>query len=99
MPFDPTVYDATSSTFYSAIANVDFRVGAGNEGAVAVRFRVAQHGYVRHADFHLGSALAGVYQAGNEFEDLRFYGGRYGILSEKTSPAWQFTLIDYAFER
>ncbi|WP_277980001.1 glycosyl hydrolase family 28-related protein [Sphingomonas phyllosphaerae] len=98
VPFDPTVYDATSSTFYSAIANVDFRIGAGNEGAVAVRFRVAQHGYVRHADFHLGSALAGVYQAGNEFEDLRFYGGRYGILSEKTSPAWQFTLIDSAFE-
>ncbi|MBB3693378.1 glycosyl hydrolase family 28-related protein [Sphingomonas sp. BK580] len=98
VPFDPTVYDATSSTFYSAIANVDFRVGAGNEGAVAVRFRVAQHGYVRHADFHLGSALAGVYQAGNEFEDLRFYGGRYGILSEKTSSAWQFTLIDSAFE-
>ncbi|MBW6530853.1 SMP-30/gluconolactonase/LRE family protein [Sphingomonas sp. RRHST34] len=98
VPFDPTVYDATSSTFYSAIANIDFRVGAGNEGAVAVRFRVAQHGYVRHADFHLGSALAGVYQAGNEFEDLRFYGGRYGILSEKTSPAWQFTLIDSEFE-
>jgi sugar lactone lactonase YvrE len=98
VPFDPDVYDATSSTFYSAIANVDFRIGAGNEGAVAVRFRVAQHGYVRHADFHLGSALAGVYQAGNEFEDLRFYGGRYGILSEKTSPAWQFTLIDSEFQ-
>ncbi len=37
-------------------------------------------------DFHLGSALAGVYQAGNEAEDLHFYGGRYGILTEKTSP-------------
>ncbi|MGK6323387.1 glycosyl hydrolase family 28-related protein [Sphingomonas sp. DT-51] len=98
VPFDANVYDATSSTFYSAIANIDFRIGEGNAGAVAVRFRVAQHGYIRHADFHLGSALAGVYQAGNEFEDLRFYGGRYGILSEKTSPAWQFTLIDSAFE-
>jgi hypothetical protein len=39
-------------------------------------------------------ALAGVYQAGNEAEDLHFYGGRYGILTEKASPAWQFTLID-----
>ena len=98
VPFDPTVFDATSSTFYSALANVDFRIGAGNAGAVAVRFRVAQHGYIRHADFHIGSGLAGVYQAGNEFEDLRFYGGRYGIMTEKTSPAWQFTLIDSEFQ-
>ena len=98
VPFDPTVFDATSSTFYSALANVDFRIGEGNAGAVAVRFRVAQHGYVRHADFHIGSGLAGVYQAGNEFEDLRFYGGRYGIMTEKTSPAWQFTLIDSEFQ-
>jgi sugar lactone lactonase YvrE len=98
VPFDPAIFDATSSTFYSALANVDFRIGAGNAGAVAVRFRVAQHGYLRHADFHIGSGLAGVYQAGNEFEDLRFYGGRYGIMSEKTSPAWQFTLIDSDFQ-
>jgi hypothetical protein len=97
VPFDPSIFDATSSTFYSALANVDFRIGEGNAGAVAVRFRVAQHGYLRHADFHIGSGLAGVYQAGNEFEDLRFFGGRYGIMSEKTSPAWQFTLIDSEF--
>ncbi|WP_435368620.1 glycosyl hydrolase family 28-related protein [Sphingomonas faeni] len=97
-PFDPSIFDATSSTFYSALSNVDFRIGAGNTGAVAVRFRVAQHGYLRHVDFHIGSGLAGVYQAGNEFEDLRFYGGRYGIMSEKTSPAWQFTLIDSEFQ-
>ncbi|MBB5712859.1 glycosyl hydrolase family 28-related protein [Sphingomonas xinjiangensis] len=98
VPFDPTIFDATSSTFYSALSNVNFRIGAGNAGAVAVRFRVAQHGYLRHVDFHTGSGLAGVYQAGNEFEDLRFFGGRYGILSEKTSPAWQFTLIDSEFQ-
>lgn len=98
VPFDPSIFDATSSTFYSALSNVDFRIGAGNAGAVAVRFRVAQHGYLRHVDFHIGSGLAGVYQAGNEFENLRFYGGRYGIMSEKTSPAWQFTLIDSEFQ-
>ncbi|WP_051273022.1 glycosyl hydrolase family 28-related protein [Sphingomonas phyllosphaerae] len=97
VPFDPAIYDATSSTFYSALSNIDFRIGDGNAGAVAVRFRVAQHGYLRHVDFHIGSGLAGVYQAGNEFEDLRFFGGRYGIMSEKTSPAWQFTLIDSEF--
>lgn len=97
VPANPNIYDATSSTFYSAMANVDFEIGKGNAGAVAVRFRVAQHGFLRHMDFHLGSGLAGIYQAGNECEDLRFYGGRYGILTEKTSPAWQFTLIDSEF--
>ena len=45
-------------------------------------------------DFHIGSGLAGAHQVGNEAEDLHFYGGRYGILTEKPSPAWQFTLID-----
>jgi hypothetical protein len=98
VPFDPSIWDATSSTFYSALSNVNFRIGTGNSGAVAVRFRVAQHGYLRHIDFHTGSGLAGVYQAGNEFENLRFFGGRYGIMSEKTSPAWQFTLIDSEFQ-
>jgi len=98
VPRNPDIFDATSSTFYSALSNVDFEIGQGNAGAVAVRFRVAQHGFLRHVDFHLGSGLAGIYQAGNECEDLRFYGGRYGILTEKTSPAWQFTLIDSEFE-
>ena len=98
VPFDPDIFDASSSTFYSALSNVDFEIGKGNSGAVAVRFRVAQHGFLRHIDFHLGSGLAGIYQAGNECEDLRFYGGRYGILTEKTSPAWQFTLIDSEFD-
>ncbi|WHU04608.1 glycosyl hydrolase family 28-related protein [Sphingomonas sp. NIBR02145] len=98
VPANPDIYDATSSTFYSALSNVDFEIGKGNGGAVAVRFRVAQHGFLRHVDFHLGSGLAGIYQAGNECENLRFYGGRYGILTEKTSPAWQFTLIDSEFE-
>ena len=98
VPANPQIFDATSSTFYSALSNVDFEIGKGNAGAVAVRFRVAQHGFLRHIDFHLGSGLAGIYQAGNECEDLRFYGGRYGILTEKTSPAWQFTLIDSEFD-
>src|SRR6478735_492768 len=97
VPFNADVFDASSSTFYSALSNLDFEIGRGNAGAVAVRARVAQHGFLRHIDFHLGSGLAGIYQAGNEGEDLRFYGGRYGILTEKTSPAWQYTLIDSEF--
>jgi hypothetical protein len=98
VPFDRKIQDATSSTFYSALSNVDLEIGAGNPAATAVRFRVAQHGFLSHVDMHIGSGLAGVYQVGNVMEDVHFHGGRYGILTEKTSPAWQFTLIDSSFE-
>lgn len=97
VPYSDKVRDANSSTFYSALSNVDFEIGDRNPAAVAVRFRTAQHTFLSHIDFHLGSGLAGIYQAGNEAEALHFYGGRYGILTEKTSPAWQFTLIDSSF--
>lgn len=98
VPYSDKVRDANSSTFYSALSNVDFEIGAGNPAAAAVRMRTAQHSFLSHIDFHLGSGLAGIYMAGNESEDLHFYGGRYGILTEKTSPAWQFTLIDSTFD-
>ena len=92
------VRNANSSTFYSALSNVDFEIKDGNPAAAAVRMHTAQHSNLSHIDFHLGSGLAGVYQVGNVAYNLRFYGGRYGILSEKTSPAWQFTLMDSTFE-
>ena len=98
VPPNENVADANPNTFYSAMSNIDIEIGDGNPAAVGVRFHVAQHSFLSHMDFHLGSGLAGVYQAGNEAEDLHFYGGRYGILTEKTSPAWQFTLIDSIFE-
>ena len=92
------VRDANSGTFYSALSNVDIEIGAGNPAAAGVRFRMAQHAFLSHMDFHLGSAFAGVYQAGNVMEDVHFHGGRYGIVTEKTSPAWQFTLLDSTFD-
>ncbi len=98
VPFDPGIADANSGTFYSAMANVDFEIGDGNPAATAVRFHAAQHAYLSHIDFHLGSGLAGIYQVGNIGQDLRFFGGRYGILTEKPSPAWQYTLLDATFE-
>ncbi len=98
VPPDPNIADANSGTFYSAISNIDFEIGEGNPAAVAVRFHVAQHAFLSHMDFHIGSGLAALVQVGNEAEDLHFYGGRYGILTEKTSPAWQFTLLDSTFE-
>ena len=98
VPPNDDAADANPNTFYSAMSNLDFEIGEGNPAAVAVRFHVAQHSFLAHIDFHLGSGLAGVYQVGNEAEDLHFYGGRYGILTEKTSPAWPFTLIDSTFQ-
>ncbi|MGN6620337.1 MAG: glycosyl hydrolase family 28-related protein, partial [Sphingomonas sp.] len=98
VPRDKPVRDANSATFYSAMSNVDVEIGAGNPAAAAIRFHVAQHAFLKHMDFRLGAAFAGVYQAGNEMEDVHFHGGRYGIVTEKTSPAWQFTLIDSSFD-
>ncbi len=106
MPFPPPgtvppnkdIADAGPSTFYSALSNIDFEIGDGNPAAIAIRFHAAQHAYLSHINFHIGSGLAALTQIGNEAEDLHFFGGRYGILTEKTSPAWQFTLIDSVFE-
>ncbi|MGA8727633.1 MAG: glycosyl hydrolase family 28-related protein [Terracidiphilus sp.] len=98
VPPNDTIADANSSTFYSAMSNIDFEIGEGNPAAIAIRFHVAQHAYLSHMDFHIGSGLAALTEVGNEAEDLHFFGGRYGILTDKTSPAWQFTLIDSTFE-
>jgi sugar lactone lactonase YvrE len=97
-PATAKVRDANSGTFYSSMSNVDVEIGEGNPAAAAVRFRMAQHAFLSHMDFRLGSAFAGVYQAGNIMEDVHFHGGRYGIVTEKTSPAWQFTLVDSTFD-
>lgn len=98
VPPNRNMADANPNTFYSAMTNIDFEIGDGNPAAVAIRFHVAQHAFLTHMDFHMGSGMAALYQVGNEAEDLHFYGGRYGILTENTSPAWQFTLLDSTFE-
>ena len=97
-PANDAIADANQNTFYSAMSNIDFEIGDGNPAAIAIRFHVAQHAYLSHIDFHIGSGLAALTEIGNEGEDLHFYGGRYGILTDKTSPAWQYTLIDSEFE-
>ena len=90
--------DANPGTFYSAISNVDFSIGAGNPGAVAIRFHAAQHAFLSHIDFSIGSGFAGLHEVANEAEDLHFHGGQFGIMARKPSPAWQFTLIDSTFD-
>jgi len=98
VPFDPKIWDANPSTFYSGMSNIDVEIGEGNPAATAIRFRIAQHGFLSNMDFKLGSGFAGIYQAGNVVHNLHFHGGRYGIVTEKTSPAWQFTVIDSTFD-
>ena len=90
--------DAGAGTFYSAISNIDIEIGEGNPGAVGVRAHYAQHCFLAHMDFRIGSGLAGIHDGGNVVEDVRFYGGRYGIWTHRPSPGWQFTLVDTAFE-
>ena len=92
------VSDANPGTFYSAISNIDFEIGDGNPAAVGIRFHAAQHCFMTHMDFHIGSGLAAAKDVGNEAEDLHFYGGRFGIITSKPSPGWQFTLLDSTFE-
>ncbi|QIK78356.1 gluconolaconase [Sphingomonas piscis] len=98
VPRDKVVRDANSGTFYSSISNIDVDIGAGNPAAAAFRFRMAQHAFLSHMDLNIGSGFAGIYQAGNVVKDVHFRGGRYGIVTEKTSPAWQFTLLDSTFD-
>jgi hypothetical protein len=92
------IRDGNPGTFYSAISDVDFRIGEGNPAAVGIRFNVAQHCFITRIDFHIGSGRAGIDGTGNEAEDVKFFGGQYGIVTHSTSPSWPFLLIDAKFE-
>jgi sugar lactone lactonase YvrE len=103
-PFPGTVppladlYDANPGTFYSAMSNIDFQIDDGNPAAVGIRFHIAQHCFLTHMDFAIGSGMAALKDVGNEAEDLHFHGGRFGIVTSKPSPGWQFTLLDSTFD-
>jgi sugar lactone lactonase YvrE len=97
-PRGATPPDANPGTFYSAMSNIDLEIGDGNPGAVGVRARYAQHCFLAHMDFHIGSGLAGIHDGGNVAQDVHFYGGQYGIWTRKPSPGWQFTIIDATFD-
>jgi hypothetical protein len=88
------IMDANEFTFYSGISNLDFEIGSGNPAAIAVRFHVAQHSFVQHMRFKVGDGRAALEDVGNGAIDLQIEGGEYGIISVRTSPAWQFLLMD-----
>lgn len=86
--------DATAGTFYSAIANIDLRIAKGNSHAVCLRTHYAQHCFIQHVDMYVGQGKAGIFDVGNEMQDVNIYGGEYGIYTTKTSPSWQMTILD-----
>ncbi len=95
---DGSPQDAGAGTFYSGMSNIDIQILDGNPGAVGVRGRYAQHCFLAHMDFRIGSGLAGVHETGNVMEDVSFHGGQYGIWTQTPSPGWQFTAVDAEFE-
>ena len=90
--------DGTEFTFYSGMSNIDFELQEGNPAAIAIRFHVAQHSYLQHMDFHIGSAFAAMEDIGNQASDIHVHGGKYGIITKRTAPVWQFLLMDSSFE-
>lgn len=90
--------DASAGTFYSAISNIDLTIGDGNPLAVGIRSHFAQHGFINHMTIKTGNGKAGISEVGNELEDVKFYGGDYGIISGQTSPSWPMMMIDTYFE-
>jgi sugar lactone lactonase YvrE len=89
--------DGNPGTFYSALSNIDIEIREGNPAAIGIRFHVAQHCFLSHMEFRLGSARAGLEDIGNEVEDLHFRGGQYGILTRRSAPGWPIAVIDCTF--
>jgi sugar lactone lactonase YvrE len=92
------VPDGSPGTFYSAMGNIDFKIEAGNPAAIGIRFHVAQHCYLSHMNFELGTAKAGLEDIGNVVENLHFRGGRYGIITGRSAPGWPILAIDCSFD-
>ncbi len=90
--------DAGAGTFYSAVSNIDFRIEDGNPNAIALRTHFAQHGFVSHSVINAGKGKAGLFDVGNEMEDVEFRGGDYGIITNRTSPGWPMMMVDIYFE-
>ena len=90
--------DAGASTFYSAMSNINLRIEDGNPVAVGLRTHYAQHSFLSHINVYIGKGKAGLFDIGNEMENVAFYGGDYGIYTTKASPGWPVMMVDAYFE-
>jgi sugar lactone lactonase YvrE len=93
-----TPRDAGAGTFYSAMSNINLRIEDGNPHAVALRTHYAQHSFISHVAVYAGKGKAGLFDVGNEMENVAFFGGDYGIYTTKASPGWQVVMVDSYFE-
>ncbi len=91
------MFDANPGTFYSGLSNIDICIGQGNPSAVALRTHYAQHCFIAHCNIDVGSGKAGIFDVGNEMEDVHIFGGQYGIITTKCSPGWPFVMVDTSF--
>ncbi|MBQ2642304.1 MAG: SMP-30/gluconolactonase/LRE family protein [Eubacterium sp.] len=94
---DDHVADANPGTFYSGLINIDLSLGEGNGNAVAIRCHYAQNSTIKHCELDVNSGAAGLWDVGNEIQDIDFIGGEYGIVSCKCSPGWPFVMSDCRF--
>lgn len=92
------IFDANAGTFYSALWNVNIDMGHGNTNAVAMRAHYAQHSFISRVEIEINDAKAGIFDTGNAMDHVSFRGGDYGIYTTRSSPSWQFTMMDCAFE-
>lgn len=90
--------DAGAGTFYSAMSNINLKISDGNPYAVALRTHFAQHSFIEFVIVDAGKGKAGLYDVGNEMDNVAFYGGEYGIYTTKTSPGWPMMMVDTYFE-
>ncbi len=95
---EASVDDANAGTFYSAMSNINLKIEDGNPNAVALRTHYAQHSFVSNLSIYIGKGKAGIFDVGNELENVAFYGGEYGIYTTKCSPGWQMMMTDTYFE-
>ena len=93
-----TPVDANAGTFYSAMSNINLKIEKGNPKAIALRAHFAQHCFISDAEIFIGDGLAGMNDVGNEISNVSFFGGDYGIMTKRTSPSWQTTLLNTTFK-
>ena len=76
--------DANAGTFYSAMSNINLRIEDGNPHAVALRTHYAQHSFISYVTIYIGKGKAGLFDVGNEMENVAFLRGRLWHLYDKS---------------
>ncbi|MDP4238117.1 MAG: T9SS type A sorting domain-containing protein [Bacteroidota bacterium] len=79
---------STEWVMQGGIRGVDFDLGAGNAGAVAIYWGCAQHGYVEDININARNAFAGLTSAGGAnsiVANVSVTGGQYGMYLHPTT--------------